>query len=209
MQKGVRALLHWRNCHLCPQQIIFTSLPMAKQLPKVVPTQPSLQSCFHLFPLIISCLRDICGAENRSCPGQQFLLYFRSLGSLKRLHAWGSEKRGVCMCERERGFEGHQRRKGEIFPRLWLVACSLEQGHPQSLGTGCGRITVEWLRGGPRRFPASRKKNPNWGARLHPNSHQGGNKKRLPTPSHCNDLNSWLSRIIMWSGGGEKNESHL
>ena len=123
MQKGVRAPVHQRNCRLCPQQIIFTSLPMAKQLPKVVPTQPSLQSCFHLFPLIVSCLRDICRAENRSCSGQQFLLYFRSLSSLKRLHAWGSEKRDVCMCVWERGFEGHQRSKGEIFPKLWLVAC--------------------------------------------------------------------------------------
>ena len=209
MQKGVRTLVHWRNSHLCPQQSIFSITPYGQTPPQVVPTQPSLQFCFHLFPFIVSCLRDVCRAENRSFPGQQFLLYFRSLGSLKRLHAWGSERIGICMCVWEReALKATRGVKERFSPECdWLLA-------PLSRGTlspwrqdvagsqwNDSEVAQEGSQPPGRTVPVEV---PDYIPTI---TRVGIRRERLPAPNHCNDLNCWPSRIIMWSGGGEKEES--
>lgn len=208
MQKGVRAPVHQRNCRLCPQRTIFTSLPMAKQLPRWCPLSLPYSLASIYFPWSFLVLEIFAELKIEAAQVNSFSYILGAWVHWKDCTLEVQRKEVyVCVCERE-ALKATRGVKERFSPNCGCLLAPLSRGTLSPWGQDVAEsqwndseVAQEGSQPPGRTIPVDM---PDYIPTI---TRVGMRRERLPTPSHCNDLNSWLSRIIMWSGGGEKDES--
>lgn len=203
MQKGVRALPT-----SAPSRAPSASLPMAKPLPKWCPLSLPYSLASIYFPssfLVLEMFAELkiqaAQVNSFSCILGAWVHWKDCMLEVQREEVY------VCVRERE-ALKATRGVKERFSPECdWLFA-------PLSRGTlspwkqdvagsqwNDSEVAQEGSQPPGRTVPVEV---PDYIPTI---TRVGIRRERLPTPNHCNDLNYWLSRIIMWSGGREKEES--